>query len=321
MLIKFIADRLQCQIDTWLFPHEWENTYITWISGQIKRLFNPIEIERTDWEQRKEKIELKRFWWKYLNIRYSSGEDVVWNIIDLPRWKIFILPIKVAEDEWSILDNREVIDWEDWTILYKIDPQSNIFSDYFVWIYLTNEVDTDDKWRTNLNWYVFYTQKGKNSIKALVKSLIMELIPWSTILMEASVTKKKIESFEWAVKSIVFKKDVIPTEIAPDIDDSVKQSVSISIKTEIKIKSSSKLENIKAMFPWASKKAFKKIAEKEYLWVKLENMETEIWNTKFWNLWMDENEEIVWIMQDYKEISSREYGLTKFTELCKEFFN
>jgi hypothetical protein len=97
--------------------------------------------------------------------------------------------------------------------------------------------------------------------------------------------------------------------------------VSISIKTEIKIKSSSKLENIKAMFPWASKKAFKKIAEKEYLWVKLENIETEIWNTKFWNLWMDENEEIVWIMQDYKEISSREYGLTKFTELCKEFFN
>lgn len=321
MLVKFITDHLTCQIDEWLFwcaNEEW--FYINNIREWIKKLFNPVKFDNSgniSWG----KVELRKYWWKYLNIRYENSEWI-WKIINLKKWKIFIMSIKIADNDDYINDNKEVVNNEDWKVLFKIQSNSNVvLSDYYLWIYLTNDVQIDDKWITNLSGYIFYTQKWKANIKMLVKELLCDLIPKSNISMIATVTKKKINEFTWTIKNIVYKTEMLPNDIAPDLDDEVKNSLVVSVKTEIKLKSTSKKDELKLLLPKASKRMFREIVDNKKFGVELNKSEVKIWNNKISSLSLDESEEIIGCIQDYREIKANEFTLEKFTEFCNEFFN
>lgn len=322
MILKFHIETLTCKKKATLFSWNEESTYIAWMSDIIKNIFDPIQT-REEWGKIIEQVDSKYYGDKYLNIKYSSREEQVWEIIPLTNGKLFILPLKVAEDDSKISEMKEVVDEATGDIILKIPPEkrTNIFWDYFFWIYLVNKPQVDDRGQETSNGYIFYTQKGRTSIRMLIKKLLDKLLPWMTIILQPDTTKKKILDFEASVNRLTYTKNYKPSEIDPNVDDDVKDSIELSIKTEVIVKRKNKRARTMSMFNSSSKKMLRSIANSEILGISLENSSVDMGGTKINQLSFDEEDNIVWIIQNYIEINNNNYNKEHFKELCRSFFN
>lgn len=324
MLIKFKVDRLDLHVEKNLFNTK-DLSYINHLRKNIKNIFKPIIIENifeNGKDKKIEKIFSQRCWWKLVNIRYQEWIWDIGEIISLKKGKILIIPIKVADDEAKIQETKEVVDEANGTILFRIDPsqQTNIFSDYYVGIYLDDLPEEKDKGIINLTWHVFYMEKWKNRIKLMIKDLIQKLISPSTAYLSPDIKKKKISEFSWSVNNIIYTKDYDVSEIVPDIDENTEKALIIGVKTEISMKYASRKENIKKFFSGWSKKVFKKLFDNESFGITLDRSQVKVWGIKVDRLSLDEEEDIVGIIQNAQEVKPGDYNFDNFKNLCRNYF-
>lgn len=323
MILKFHIETLTCKKGATLFSLNQESaSYIDSMSDIIKSIFEPIQT-REEWGKTIEQVDSKYYGDKYLNIKYSSREEQIWEIITLTNGKLFILPLKVAEDDSKISEIKEVVDEKTGDIILRIPPEqrTNFFWDYFFWIYLVNSPQLDDRGQEISNGYIFYTQKGRTSIRMLIRKLLDKLLPWMTIILQPDTTKKRILDFEASVNKLTYTKNYKPSEVDPNIDDDVKDSIELSIKTEVIVKMKNKRARTMSMFKPSSKKMLRSIANSEILGISLENSSIDMGGTKINQLSFDDEDNIVWIIQNYIEINNNNYNKDHFKELCLSVFN
>lgn len=96
------------------------------------------------------------------------------------------------------------------------------------------------------------------------------------IITEPDTTKKRIIDFDSAVKSITYKRDFTPIEIDPDFNQDVNDSILVSVKTDIIIKSKNQKKLTKALLKPSSKRVFEKLANNHRFNISIEDASVNV---------------------------------------------
>lgn len=148
----------------------------------------------------------------------QDGRDIKWYKLDLLNWKILWLErelevekldfwkfyywiFKVWDNEGNFDDKKVVQDNE---VKYEIPENSNIIDNYYLWLYIKDEIKDKDDWFL-LEWYVFIIEKNKKNIRKQIHILLEKLFNVWKVNIDYQVKKDKIDNLSRCIKKIKVK--------------------------------------------------------------------------------------------------------------------